>query len=300
MRLLRPVALAALAAVTLEFAACGGEDPQSAPEVSVLVTADYGEQPVGSAPPQSAGGDGTVLSLLEDHFEVEADGGRVTAIDGRTGDWKVFVNGLRLETPPGQTELTEGDRIWWDAHEVEVPAVVGSYPEQFSRGVGGSRWPVRVECPKNADRGSCDVIAKRLGESGILAAQSLVGTEGGDEILRVLVGPWSILRADRAARLVDLGPQASGVFARFSDDGRKLALLGADGRAVRELGQGSGLIATTVYEDQPPTWLVTGTDAAGVAAAVRAFDEGTLANRFALAVGEDRGIPLPVRANRAQ
>jgi hypothetical protein len=129
----------------------------------------------------------------------------------------------------------------------------------------------------------------------VLAAQSLIGTEGGDENLRVLVGPWSTLRADRAARLVDQGPRASGVYARFSDDGRSLALLDSDGHAVRTLGPGSGLIAATAYEDQPPTWFVTGTDAAGVAAAVQAFDEATLGTRFARGVGDHRGIPLPVR-----
>lgn len=112
----------------------------------------------------------------------------------------------------------------------------------------------------------------------------------GDENLRVLVGPWPTLRGDRAARLLDQGPRASGVAARFSDDGRALALL----HAVRTLGPGAALVAATVYEDQPPTWFVTGTDADGVAAAVQAFDEPTLANRFALAVGDHRGIPLPV------
>ncbi|MEZ5120823.1 MAG: hypothetical protein R2736_04485 [Solirubrobacterales bacterium] len=66
------------------------------------------------------------------------------------------------------------------------------------------------------------------------------------------------------------------------------------GHAVRTLGPGAGLVAATVYEDQPPTWFVTGTDADGVAAAVQAFDEPTLANRFVLAVGDHRGIPLPV------
>lgn len=82
--------------------------------------------------------------------------------------------------------------------------------------------------------------------------------------------------------------------ARFSDDRRALALLDAGGHAGRTLGWGAGLIAATVYADQPPTWFVTGTDADGVAAAVQAFDEPTLANRFALAVGDHRGIPLPV------
>ena len=40
--------------------------------------------------------------------------------------------------------------------------------------------------------------------------------------------------------------------------------------------------------------MVTGTDGAGVASAARAFEEGTLDNRFALAVSDDLPVPLPV------
>jgi hypothetical protein len=38
---------------------------------------------------------------------------------------------------------------------------------------------------------------------------------------------------------------------------------------------------------------VTGTDAAGVASAARAFEEGTLEHRFALAVNGDLPVVLP-------
>ena len=39
---------------------------------------------------------------------------------------------------------------------------------------------------------------------------------------------------------------------------------------------------------------MTGTDEAGVAAASRAFEEGTLSKRFALVVSHDLPIALPV------
>ncbi|UGS35680.1 DUF4430 domain-containing protein [Capillimicrobium parvum] len=296
MRPLRLAALAAVAAGSLALGACGGRSPSGSSDVSVLVTRDSGAQRVGDAGPQPAAGGQTLLSLLRAGFDVRESGGRVQAIDGTPGPWRVFVNGVHETGDPAKAGVHAGDRIWWDAHRVDVPAVIGSYPEPFAHGRDGRRWPVRVECVRHGDKRSCDAIAKRLGESGILASQSLIGTEGGDENLRVLVGPWSAMRGDRAARLVDLGPRASGVAARFSDDGRSLALLDAGGHVVRTLGPGSGLIAATAFDDQPPTWFITGTDAAGVASAVRAFDEGTLADRFALAVGDDRGIPLPLRS----
>ena len=62
---------------------------------------------------------------------------------------------------------------------------------------------------------------------------------------------------------------------------------------MRSAGAGAGLIAATRYMSQPPVWYVTGTDAAGVAAAVQAFDAGTLDDHFAIAVVDDVAIPLP-------
>jgi hypothetical protein len=98
---------------------------------------------------------------------------------------------------------------------------------------------------------------------------------------------------------MDEGPSASGVFARFVANGTRLQLLDATGKVRQTLGPGTGLIAATRWEDQPPTWFITGTDAAGVKQAVEALDEGTLGKHYALAVSQDTGIPLPVDARKA-
>ena len=111
--------------------------------------------------------------------------------------------------------------------------------------------------------------------------------------LRVLVGPYATLQADPAADELARGVSASGVYARFGNHGRTLALLDKAGRVVRTAGPGSGLIAATRFMNQPPVWFVTGTDAAGVAAAVQAFDAGTLDQHFAVAVIGGAAIPLP-------
>ena len=47
-----------------------------------------------------------------------------------------------------------------------------------------------------------------------------------------------------------------------------LELLDAQGRTVRTLGPGAGLVAATRFEEQQPTWVVSGTDTAGVERAV--------------------------------
>jgi len=46
--------------------------------------------------------------------------------------------------------------------------------------------------------------------------------------------------------------------------------------------------------ERRPVWFVTGTDAAGVQAAARAFDESVLADRFALAISRDLPVAVPL------
>jgi hypothetical protein len=79
----------------------------------------------------------------------------------------------------------------------------------------------------------------------------------------------------------------------MTPDGRTIAVLTADGRVAETLGAGSGLVAAAKRPDERPLWVVTGTDAAGVASAARAFEEGTLAHRLALAVSRDLPVALP-------
>ena len=110
----------------------------------------------------------------------------------------------------------------------------------------------------------------------------------------MLVGPWSQVRHDTAARKLESGPAASGVFARPARSGDRIDLLDARGRSVRTLGSGGGLLAATQIEGQQPTWMVTGVDATGVAAAAAALVEDQLTDHFAIAIEEGRTLPLPV------
>ena len=102
------------------------------------------------------------------------------------------------------------------------------------------------------------------------------------------------MRRDTAARKLESGPSESGVFARPTQDGRRIDMLDAHGRIVRTLGSGGGLLAATRIEAQQPTWLVTGVDAAGVSASAAALTQQELADHFSIAVEEGRTVPLPV------
>jgi hypothetical protein len=187
-----------------------------------------------------------------------------------------------------------GDRVWADtaAASARTPAVVGSFPEPFLHGVDGKRLPVRIECA-DARSGPCRQVGDRLASYQIPAARGGLQTARAPETLRVLVGPWTALRLDPTLNALERGPRASGVYARIAPDGRTIAVLHPDGRIARTLGAGSGLVAAAKLPDDRPTWVVTGTDAAGVASAARAFEEGTLEHRFALAVSRDLPVAVP-------
>jgi hypothetical protein len=111
----------------------------------------------------------------------------------------------------------------------------------------------------------------------------------------VLIGRWPAVRGDHTASKLEQGPQASGVYAKVARNGGSITLLDQQGRAVRTLGPGSGLVAATRQADEAPIWIVTGTDDAGVTAAAQAFTQRVLANHFAVAVpggGAPLGLPV--------
>ncbi len=142
---------------------------------------------------------------------------------------------------------------------------------------------MRVECAEVSGY-ACDTVTKRLRALGIPAAIAAIGSGGEPQTLRVEVAPWTEVRGDPAVQSIERGPRASGVYARFTGDGRMLTLLDRDGRTARTLTAGAGLIAATRNSDDVPVWVVTGTDGAGVEHAAKAFEEAMLQDRFAVAV----------------
>lgn len=250
-----------------------------------LVLALAGCGPGGSAQPSD-------LTVTRDFGAASLPAG--DAPKAVAGDWFAYVNGVAVTHAPASKS---GARIWWDRHAAtatrRVPAVVGSFPEPFRHGIDGKRLPVRIECaaPGSAP---CKQVSQTLASFGVPAALGGLLTSHVEETLRVLVGPWSALSADHAIDELAQGPSASGVYVRITGDGRSIVALDADGRPVRTLAAGAGLIAATARPDARPTWVVTGTDDAGVAAAARAFDERTLMHRFAIAVSDGRPLALPM------
>ena len=297
----------AAVAVALGCAGCGFGPGVAAKGVDVRVTENFGTQKLADAHDSKV--TGTVMQALQRSFKVGTayGGGFVESINGHAGsesdevDWFYYVNGVQAAKGAAGTQLHKGDHVWWDLHDYKatdsIPAVVGSFPEPFTNGVGGQRYPTIVECVSGKST-PCQSVTKELDSFKIPISQGGVGYGSGNDSLGVVVGPWKQIDGELAAELVKYGPGASGVYARFVDDGSKLELLGVDGKVVKTLGPGTGLVAAVNgngagNSNAVPTWLITGTDAAGVAAAAKALTPATLADRFALVVQGNTDYPVP-------
>jgi hypothetical protein len=249
------------------------------------------------------------MRTLERHFRVQTryGGGFVQSIGGAGGtashvDWFYYVNGVEGAKGAAATAVHHGDRIWWDLHDwtasESIPAVVGSFPEPFLHGVGGKRLPTVIECASDVGR-ACREVSAELSRLGVPAATQLIGTGSGNDSLAVVVGTWRDVRAEIVASLLEQGPGASGVYARFAGPGASvLEILDPRGQVVRRLQTGAGLIAATAEGAAEPTWLVTGTDVAGVSAAAAAFTPNALHEHFALALAGGTRLPVPLEPGK--
>ncbi len=135
-----------------------------------------------------------------------------------------------------------------------------------------------------------------LVDYGIPAVSNRLRTSYNPESARISVGLWTDVREDPAAQLAERGPKASGIYAVPSEDGREIALLDAAGETVETAGPGTGLIFASRYRDETPSWAVTGTDMAGLRAAIEAWNADVLARRYAVVVRDRTVTGLPVAA----
>jgi hypothetical protein len=298
------LAALAVALVAAGAAGCGLGPGKGTSDVRVTVSENFGSRVLASKTDTKVAGSETVMRMLQRTFHVSTryGGGFVQSIGGHAGDsarhdWFYYVNGAQASAGAASTPVHRGDRIWWDLHDwratESVPAVVGSFPEPFVHGLGGKRYPTTIECGSGV-QAACRAVGDALGKVGIPAATQQFGTGSGTDSIGVLVATWSTLRPALVATLIGRGPGTSGVYARFNAAGTQLALLDPAGRVIRTLGAGAGLIAATAAPNQTPTWLVTGTDPAGVSAAAAALTPSALDDHFALAVSGATQLPLPL------
>ena len=303
--------MAAWVAVAAALGGCSIGPGKTSGGADLTITRDYGKARIAHASVTSFPKSETVMRFLQRNTRVETRyGGRfVNAIDGvrsksaggARSDWFYYVNGIEADVGAAEKKLERGDRVWWDHHDwsavMRVPAVVGSFPEPFVHGSDGKRFPVRIDCAQDAGD-ACKDLAGRLDRAGITVSTAALGAAAGKQLLRFVVGTWSQVRHDGAARQIEQGPEKSGVFTRVTRAGDRyeLQLLDSGARVVATLHAGSGLVAATRFEEQQPTWVVTGVDETGLATAVDMVSTQALRDRFAIAVTGRGAIALPISA----
>jgi hypothetical protein len=296
--------VAALALAASVMPGCGfGEGETSDGEATLAVTRDYGAEELLATTVEDPSSTDTVMRVLDREAEIETEygGGFVSSIDGidngvidgRSVDWFFYVDGIESPIGASEVEVEAGSRIWWDHHDwtdvMRVPAVVGSWPAPFA---GGE--PVTISCADPA-ADACAESTERIEAAGGEVAEAGAGGAGGPT---VVVGPWEEIRDEAQVAPLAGPPTRSGVFARFEVAAGDWELATYDqalGEADR-LGPGTGIVAALEGSGEEPTWVVSGTDAAGADAAAAALDEAVLANRFAVAVpagGEPTRLPQP-------
>jgi Domain of unknown function (DUF4430) len=218
----RPALLAAVALLALAPACTSKRRPAPGaghPAAIVAVTDDFGARTVAAG--RVAPGESAMTALRTVASVATADGGRfVSGIDGLAGnrstrDWFFFVNGIQSDVGATDVTLHPGDRMWWDrrpyspSHAMNVPAVIGSYPEPFVHGWGGRR-------PAHVQVSGSTTLARAL-----QAAGAPVGS--GPSPWRVLVGPAPALARDPAYRQARGGALVEVAARRvLVDDGRRL------------------------------------------------------------------------------
>jgi hypothetical protein len=301
----RSALMLAAAAVAVLLSGCGFGAGPGTKDANVIVTGNFGSQTYGSATEKHVPGAETVMSLLERHFKVTTryGGGFAESIGGHSGaasqrDWFYYVNGIEAADGAATTNVHAGDHIWWDLHDWSatdsIPAVVGSYPEPFTNGSGGTEFPTLLNCGSGVQQ-ACNTVGTSLHRYGVKAADQVLGTGSGSDSLAVVVGTWSQVKGVIAAELIASGPRDSGVYARFGSSGRSLELENPKGQVARTLHGSVGLIAATGDASLgQPTWFVTGTDVAAVNAAAKDFTAAKLAHHFAVAVDGSTVIPVPL------
>lgn len=308
--------MGALLCAALATAGCGLGPGAGVGDVGLTVTREFGAVPVLDTSVAAKESD-TVMRVLEGEADVETryGGGFVHAIDGvaegsRGGDpydWFFYVDGVESQIGAAEYDVEGDERVWWDYHDWattnHVPAVVGSWPAPFSDGIGGERHPVVVEC--DGGGAACAEAWAALEREGVEVASGAP-----DSAIRMLVGPWSQVRKDPAARLLEAGPAESGVFADFQSGVRPLSAIGRQktnaesgyellaldeaGKVARDLGPRAGLVAATSRYGGLPVWVVTGGSAAGVSAAAESLDAEHLRDHYAVAIEDGKTVPLPL------
>ena len=249
-----PAAAAALVCAAAA-AGCGfGPGPSSEGTATLTVTRDYGSTALVDAAEDDPPSSETVIRFLDREAEITTryGGGFVQSIDGLAGtesggrryDWFFYVNGIESAVGAAEVHVQGGDRIWWDYRDwtdaMRVPRWSGRGPSRSRRPrprattgrCESSAWPAAAPA-RPPPIASPTPGSRRASSAGRERGRASAAA------LRLLVGPWSEVRDDRAVDGLRGGPAANGVFATFKgpiDGAYHLIALDPTAAPARDLG----------------------------------------------------------------
>ena len=112
------------------------------------------------------------MRMLERSFKVKTryGGGFVESINGRRRQRRRSATGSTTSTgsrrrrapprPRSTTATASGGTSTTGSATDSIPAVVGSFPEPFTNGIGGKRYPTTIECAVDVGA-ACKRVTKR-------------------------------------------------------------------------------------------------------------------------------------------
>ena len=310
--------------ITLTISLGGCAPPAGAPadaagDASLWVTRDFGAEDLFCSE-VSVMQNKSVLAHLQEHLQVETEygGGFVNAINGlRSGysgkagkdrhavDWFYYVNGILTDQGAAAYVPVPGNVIWWDFRSwgdlAFTPAVVGAFPQPFSGGSGDKDGETLIlaggGCGKWAEQLAC--FLEEAGAQSVEVAPYLETSVSSRSRMVLVVAFWEELCRSSFWEGIQQHRERTGWFAELTPG--RFYPLDEHGRRKNEgFGEKTGAILATGtgLGDPYPLWLVTATDAEGLAASVDALVSGP--QRFAKAMGAlvvDGGIiKLPMQS----
>ena len=278
----------------------------------VTVSQDFGADPAGARPrPDRAERRDRAGAAASAHFEVTPSGGGVQEIGGVSGgqeDGKprrlVLLRQRHRGRPraPASASSTRATASGGTttARGCGRPGGRGLVPGAVHARASTARSCRSGSSAMGAEDRSCDEVETRLQAARDRRAGALeprVRRSG--EVLRILVGRWT--RCAQGHRRPDARARARRVRACSRARARRAPRSScstptATSQDARRRAPGWSPPPAT--SDQRPTWIITGTDDVGVAAAAAALTEDDARHRFALAIEQGRGVALAAEGRR--
>lgn len=281
---------------------------------TVVITSDFGKKIILERDIEIKAGT-TALDALQlvASLKTKYGGGFVSSINGISSeygginsnkkDWFLYINGMESNTGASDYVLHPGDVEHWDFHDWSfhqwIPAIIDSFPGAFKSGYGGNSRPTVIAYASGL-QAAANNLAQKLNASGVkVTSQSLSDlAENAKESANLLLLGTS---DDQLILELNQAWQRLGFFAHFEN--RDLVTLQASGQAGIKYGADTGWIQSSqnpwnpngTGADQNVVWLISGTDVAGVNAAVDVLLEHPeeLKYAFAVVISGGKIIKLP-------